>query len=87
MPTYEYLCEANGRVVEVNHKMAERVSTWGELCERAGIAPGKTAANAPVNKLMSAGFVNTGGASSCTAELPPCQTGKPCCGGGMCTPH
>ena len=82
MPTYEYLCEANGRVIEVSHKMAERLATWGEVCERAGIAPGKTAIGAPVTKLMSAGFVSTG--SSAGADLPPCQTGQPCCGGGMC---
>lgn len=81
MPRYEYLCEANGRVVEVSHKMAERLATWGELCDRAGIEPGQTAANAPIQKLMSAGFVSVGGA---TVDLPPCQTGQPCCGGGMC---
>jgi len=80
MPRYEYLCEANGRVVEVSHKMAERLLTWGELCERAGIELGQTAADAPIQKLMSAGFVSVGGA----ADLPPCQTGQPCCGGGMC---
>ncbi|MGH8290817.1 MAG: hypothetical protein ACREV7_17690 [Steroidobacteraceae bacterium] len=40
MPTYEYRCEANGRVLEVRHNMAERLSSWGELCERAGVAPG-----------------------------------------------
>jgi hypothetical protein len=84
MPTYEYLCEANGRVVEVSHRMAERLSTWGELCERAEIAPGKTAPNTPITKLMSAGFVSTGGALSNT-ELPPCQTGQACRGGGPCS--
>lgn len=63
MPTYEYLCEANGRVVEVSHKMAEKVKTWGQLCKRAEIAPGKTDPKTPVKKLMSAGFVNTGSGS------------------------
>jgi len=29
MPTYEYQCEANGRVVEVSHKMTEKVKTLG----------------------------------------------------------
>jgi predicted nucleic acid-binding Zn ribbon protein len=37
VPTYEYRCEANGRVLEMWHKMAERLATWGELCERAGM--------------------------------------------------
>jgi predicted nucleic acid-binding Zn ribbon protein len=82
MPTYEYLCEANGRVVEVSHKMAEHLSTWGELCERAGIALGKTAADASITKLISGGFVNTGGSTK--TEAPPCESGMPCCGGGMC---
>jgi predicted nucleic acid-binding Zn ribbon protein len=31
MPTYDYLCPANGRVVEVSHKMAEQIATWGDL--------------------------------------------------------
>jgi predicted nucleic acid-binding Zn ribbon protein len=84
VPTYEYHCEANGRVVEVSHKMAEKLTKWGELCERAGIAPGKAAINSPVSKLMSAGFVNTGNASPCESSLPPCQTGEGCGGGGMC---
>ena len=38
MPTYDYLCPANGRVIEVSHKMAESIATWGDLCRRAGIA-------------------------------------------------
>lgn len=38
MPIYEYLCEAGGRVVEVSHKIAEKVQTWGELCGRADLA-------------------------------------------------
>lgn len=85
MPTYEYQCEANGRVVEVSHKMAEKINTWGELCQRAEIHPGKTDTKSPVTKLMSAGFVNTGGVSSssnATCEMPACGSGL--CGGGMC---
>ena len=82
MPTYEYRCEANGRVVEVNHKIAERVKTWGELCKRAGIAPGRTEAKAPVTKLMSVGFVNTGGGSDLACDMPNC--GSTGCNGGMC---
>jgi len=82
VPTYEYRCNANGAVIEVQHKMAEQIRTWGELCDRAGIAPGGTNATAPVEKLMSAGFVNTG------SKAAPCDTGAPCdapvCGGGGC---
>lgn len=79
MPTYEYLCEANGRVIEVSHKMGERFSTWGELCERTQISPGATAANTPVTKLISGGYVNTGGSSA-----SPCESGLPCCRGDVC---
>lgn len=85
MPTYEYQCESNGRVVEVSHKMAEKIRTWGELCKRAEINPGKTDLKAPVTKLMSAGFVNTGsssGLNESACDMPDCGSGM--CGGGMC---
>lgn len=78
MPTYEYRCEANGRLVEVRHNMAERLSTWGELCERAGIPPGKTDPAMPVEKLISAGFVHAGAST----REPACAA--PDCGGGSC---
>ena len=83
MPTYEYRCEANGRLVEVRHNMAERLSTWGELCERAGIPPGRTEPSAPVEKLISAGFIHGGTStteSACAA--PGCGNGF--CGSGAC---
>jgi predicted nucleic acid-binding Zn ribbon protein len=35
VPTYEYRCDANGRLVEVRHNMAERLATWGEQRARA----------------------------------------------------
>ena len=84
MPTYEYQCEANGRIVEVHHKMADELKNWGELCERAGITVDSTDPGTPVKKLISAGFVNTGGSSSREpmCEAPACGTGP--CGSGMC---
>ncbi len=82
MPTYEYLCEANGRVVEVSHKMAEKVKTWGDLCKRAELTPGKTNPKSLVTKLMSAGFVRSGSSSEPACEMPACGTGG--CGSGMC---
>ena len=54
MPNYDYHCPSNGRRVEVFHPMKERLRTWGELCRRAGIEPGDTPADAPVEKLVSA---------------------------------
>jgi predicted nucleic acid-binding Zn ribbon protein len=80
VPTYEYRCEVNGRLVEVRHNMSERLATWGELCERAEISPGKTDPAAPVEKLISAGFINAGSGAS-TSE-PACAA--PGCGNGFC---
>lgn len=34
--------------------MSERLSTWGEVCQRAGMALESTAADAPVERLISA---------------------------------
>ena len=80
---YEYRCEANGRVVEVRHAMAERLLSWGELCERAGIAPGRTDPRSPVEKLISAGFIHAGtGASEPACAAPGCGNGV--CGSGAC---
>ncbi len=84
MPTYEDRCAANGRLVEVRHKMSEKLSTWGELCERAGVAPGKTDPGAAVEKLISAGYISMGSSQSASpaCEAPMCGTGA--CGSGLC---
>lgn len=84
MPMYEYHCEANGQLVEVQHKMSEQLMTWGELCERAGIAAGRTDPQAPVQKLMSAGFISAGPGEdlSPACDAPGCGAGA--CGTGFC---
>jgi predicted nucleic acid-binding Zn ribbon protein len=91
MPTYEYLCEINGRTVEVSHKMAEQLHTWGELCERAGISAGRTSPSAPVKKLISASAVLSGKggdyAPAAACDTGPCDMGTACCGGGACSTH
>ena len=80
MPIYEYRCAANGRLVEVQHKMAEKLQTWGELCARAGVSPGTTNPKAPVEKLLSAGFLPSSAAQpaceSPTCGMGPCATGR-----------
>ncbi len=81
MPTYDYLCEANGRRVEVSHKMSEQIDTWGELCERAGIEPGETPPESSVKRLATGG--NIINSSSRNEPAPACATGG-CCPGGMC---
>ena len=81
MPTYDYYCDANERKIEVSHKMSEAIGSWGELCERAGIEPGDTPADAPVRKLFGASAVI--GSSSLKSPEPACSTGG-CCPGGFC---
>lgn len=74
MPIYDYFCPQNGRVVEVHHRMDEKLKTWGEVCALAGIDPGETPLSAPVERLISAGHYLKKG----------CCRGreKRCCGGG-----
>ena len=60
MPNYDYHCEANGRTVEVRHGLAMTLSTWGEVCEHAGIAPGETPTHALVERLITIGQVVQG---------------------------
>lgn len=82
MPTYDYLCEANGQKVEVSHKMSETISSWGELCNRAGRALGDTPQDTPVKRLIS-GAAIIGSGNSRSEPLPACASGA-CCPSGMC---
>lgn len=82
MPTYDYRCETNGRVVEVSHRMSEQLGTWGELCARANLPTGDTPAEAPVERLATGGnLVSQIGSGS--APAPACGTGG-CCPTGVC---
>jgi hypothetical protein len=56
MPTYDYRCPSNSRVVEVSHSMARTVATWGELVALAQIDPGDTPNSAPVERVISGGI-------------------------------
>jgi predicted nucleic acid-binding Zn ribbon protein len=83
MPTYDYRCEANGRIVEVNHRMSEKLSTWGELCERASLDCGDTPADTPVQRLATGGnVVGSSNLGSGFDPAPACGAGG--CGTGMC---
>jgi len=83
MPTYDYRCDTNGRVVEVNHRMSESLATWGELCTRAGVDPGDTPTDSPVHRLATGGnLISSSSLGSGTAP-PACSTGS-CCPGGVC---
>ena len=82
MPSYDYRCAANDRVVEVRHHINEKLSTWGELCTLAGIEPGATPPDEPVERLITGGQV-VRSSSLGDADAPACSSG-PCCGGGAC---
>jgi hypothetical protein len=80
MPTYDYHCPVNDKIVEVKHRISESVNSWGELCQLAGIEVGDTPADAPVEKLITGGGILK---SNSMGSEPPCVSG-PCCGGGGC---
>ena len=82
MPTYDYRCDANGQVVEVNHRMSEKIATWGELCERANLSRGDTAADTPVQRMANGGNLISS-ASLGSGNAPACGTGG-CCPTGVC---
>jgi hypothetical protein len=80
MPTYQYHCPSNGETVEVQHGMLEELTTWGDVCRRAGIGLGSTPAEAPVERLISGGLLGTvvgGTPSSASPSLLPMAG---CCG-------
>jgi hypothetical protein len=53
MPRYDYLCPANGRLIEASHPMSVTLRTWGEVCQAAGLDPGKTPAAARVQRMIA----------------------------------
>lgn len=86
MPTYDYRCDANGRVVEVSHRMSEQLATWGELCERAKLPCGDTPTDAPVQRMATGGNLISSSSLGSGAAAPSCSTGG-CCANGFCGVH
>jgi len=72
MPSYDYVCEQNGQTIEVQHRMNDVISNWGELCERAGIELGETGADVEVKKLANGGQVVR--SSSLGDSAPACAS-------------
>ena len=85
MATYDYHCPANDRIVTVVHKMSEDLSTWGELCGRAGIALGDTPAAAPIAKRIGLSIIAKSDNLGCDAG-PPIEN-SPLMKGGIFNPH
>lgn len=84
MPTYDYRCDTNGRVLEVRHRMSEQLNTWGELCACVGAETGDTPAEAPVHRLATGGnIISSTSRGSGAAPMPACANSN-CCQGGMC---
>ena len=81
MPTYDYRCAANGRTIEVKHRISESFHTWAELCQGAGLELGDTPAESPVQRLATGGQV-VKSSNLKNPGMPPC--GASGCGGGMC---
>lgn len=75
MPTYDYVCEKNGQLVEVRHGMQEVISNWGELCARLQRDPGNTPLDAPVRKLATGGQI---------VKSSSLGDAGPQCGAGAC---
>jgi len=81
MPTYDYRCEADGKIYEVRHPMAQTISTWGELCEVGQLDPADTDPQTPVSKVLTtAGVVSSSALKN--PGVPPCMSGGGCSGGG-----
>ncbi len=76
MPYYEYQCATNGEIVEVRHGMSERLTTWGQLVDRAAVDPGDTPKDAPIQRIMSTTVAVT--ATSGQANFQGCGTGCAC---------
>ncbi len=53
MPRYDYYCDANKQTVEVVHSIHERLLTWGEVCECAGISTGAVDGAEPVSRIIT----------------------------------
>ncbi len=81
MPSYDYRCIENDRVVEVNHSMTKKLTTWGDVCKHTGMDLGGISADSPVERLISGGqFISS---NSLKNPEPSCATGS-CCPSGVC---
>ena len=79
MPSYDYRCEANGKVYDVKHRMSERISTWGDLCRVGNMDAEGISLDTPVTRILSTGGV-VKSSSLKNPEAPPCMSGGGCQG-------
>lgn len=83
MPSYDYYCPANGQTLEVQHRMSEKLTSWGQLADLAGVPLGEVAAEAPVERRIRASGAVVGAGALKNPDAPACFSGG-CCGGGAC---
>jgi len=82
MPSYDYYCPTNGKTVEVNHRMSELLTSWGEVCERLDIEVGDTPTDSAVQRLISGGqFISSSSRSSDSLNDMPASS---CCNNMGC---
>lgn len=82
MPSYDYLCEATGRIVEVKHSMNTKLTTWGEVCGLAGLDTGDVPPETPAIRLITGGSLVK--SSVLKNAEPPCGSPNNRCCGGQC---
>ena len=84
MPTYDYRCDINDRVVEVSHRMSETIANWGDLCARAGVELGGPAAAPPPPPPPPGGTLIPKSRGGGGGPPPPACGAGGCCPSGMC---
>jgi len=53
MPRYDYFCKVNQRTVEVIHPMSDKLKTWAEVCELAGVEMGDVPGTTAVSRIIT----------------------------------
>jgi len=53
MPKYDYLCKANGEIVEVVHPLSVTLKTWGELCAHVGLDLNGLPSDEPIERIIT----------------------------------
>ncbi len=60
MPRYDYQSVVSGEIVEVTHRISEKLTTWGEVCERVDHPVGDVPTDSAVERvILTAPMANT----------------------------
>lgn len=80
MPIYEYRCHDCGHLTEELRSMAS--ADEPVICDSC-----KSQDTSRVQSIFAAAPGSSPGRSSACPDMPPCQMGDGCCGGGPCGHH